>query len=317
LIECCHGGAADPKHVSTGAMKLISVAAWQKLQGLFGGGPELLATGCVECADAEWEKGQQEIAREALKTALASALKSDEKKNAKGGDGGMPQDGHYYYVPRLLASNWKRWLGEGQRHATRELFCQHGKLLRLEAHARTIGADAWEHLFALFPDSIPLPIEAVSEVDGEQCRLVECADCMMSECNREVKKKNAKLSAKSEIASRLAQRQRLGRLLHSCCRRMGGFPKTSYVLRGNSTSWMAHGSPNGVLPCNPPPYPCLARHASPSAARAMASCSFDLSCVCATGWGFCLEAHPLKAPVESAAAAVVRSAAVRSSETSN
>jgi hypothetical protein len=35
LIECCHGGAADPKHVSTGAMKLISVAAWQKLLGLF------------------------------------------------------------------------------------------------------------------------------------------------------------------------------------------------------------------------------------------------------------------------------------------
>ncbi|KOO27995.1 hypothetical protein Ctob_014550 [Chrysochromulina tobinii] len=136
FIECCHGGAADPKHVSTGAMKLISVAAWQKLLGLFQGGPELLATGCVTCADAEWEKRQQEKDREALKTALASALKSASSSRPKkraaveanGGDGGVPHD-DYYYVPRLTGSKWLRWLSEGQRDATRELFCLHGSTI--------------------------------------------------------------------------------------------------------------------------------------------------------------------------------------------
>ena len=52
-----------------------------------------------------------------------------------------------------------------------------------------------------FPEFLDETIEAIGEVDGK-CRLVECVDCMMSECNREVEKKNAKLSAKSEIASR-------------------------------------------------------------------------------------------------------------------
>ena len=223
FIECCHGGAADPKHVSTGAMKLISVAAWQKLLGLFGGGPELLATGCVECADAEWERRQLEMAKEAHKAALASALNSASSSSltkhasveANGGDGGVPHD-DYYYVPRLTGSKWVRWLSEGQRDATRELFCPHDKLLRLEAHARTIGAEAWGHLFALFPDSIPILVEAVGRGDGDG-RLVECAACLVSECEREAakadEKMSAKLSAKSEIASRSAQRQRLGRLL--------------------------------------------------------------------------------------------------------
>jgi ubiquitin carboxyl-terminal hydrolase 48 len=218
-IECCHGGAADPKHVSTGAMKLISVAAWRKLHGLFEGGPELFAAGCDVCADAEWERRQLETAKETHKAALTSALNSASSSSltkhaaveANGGDGGMSHD-DYYYVPRLTASRWARWLSEGQTDVTRELFCPHGELLRLEAHSRTIGAKAWGHLFALFPESTPILVEAVGRGDGDG-RLVECAACLVSEGEREAAKADEKLSAKLEIASRSAQRQRLGRLL--------------------------------------------------------------------------------------------------------
>ena len=247
FIECCHGGAADPKHVSTGAMKLISVAAWQKLLGLFQGGPELLATGCVTCADAEWEKRQQEKDREALKTALASALKSASSSRPKkraaveanGGDGGVPRD-DCYYVPRLFGSKWLRWLSEGQRDATRELFCPHGSLRPLETHApRTIGAEAWRHLIALFPDSIAIPVEAVGRGDGDG-RLVECAACLVSEGEREAAKEDertsATLSAQSENAWRDAQRHRLGRLLQED----GGLDP--HVLRSSRPFYLLDGT---------------------------------------------------------------------------
>ena len=131
LIVCCHGGAADPKHVSTGAMKLISVAAWQKLHGLFGGGPELPAAGCDVCADAEWERRQLEMAEETHKAALTSALSGASSASRKtkpaavegnGGDGGMSHD-DYYYVPRLIASRWVRWFRERQRDSASDLDC--------------------------------------------------------------------------------------------------------------------------------------------------------------------------------------------------
>ena len=49
----CGHGWADPEHVRTGAMKLISVEAWQRLEACFNGGPELPASTCVECAVSE------------------------------------------------------------------------------------------------------------------------------------------------------------------------------------------------------------------------------------------------------------------------
>jgi hypothetical protein len=53
-LLCRHGGgAADPEHARTGAMKLISLAAWQRLRACFNGGPELQALTCVECARSE------------------------------------------------------------------------------------------------------------------------------------------------------------------------------------------------------------------------------------------------------------------------
>ena len=48
-LLCVHG-RADPEHARTGAMKLISVEAWQRLEACFNGGPELPASTCVECA---------------------------------------------------------------------------------------------------------------------------------------------------------------------------------------------------------------------------------------------------------------------------
>ena len=51
-IDNVHG-RADPEHARTGAMKLISVEAWQRLEACFNGGPELPASTCVECAVSE------------------------------------------------------------------------------------------------------------------------------------------------------------------------------------------------------------------------------------------------------------------------
>ena len=39
-IACAHGHA-DPRHVATGEMKLVSAKAWRTLQQRFRGGPEL------------------------------------------------------------------------------------------------------------------------------------------------------------------------------------------------------------------------------------------------------------------------------------
>ena len=53
-LLCRHGGgAADPEHARAGAMKLISLEAWQRLRACFNGGPELQAPTCVECARSE------------------------------------------------------------------------------------------------------------------------------------------------------------------------------------------------------------------------------------------------------------------------
>ena len=53
LCRCPDTRRADPEHARTGAMKLISVEAWRRLQACFDGGPELPASTCVECARSE------------------------------------------------------------------------------------------------------------------------------------------------------------------------------------------------------------------------------------------------------------------------
>ena len=53
LCRCPDTRRADPEHARTGAMKLISLEAWRRLQASFDGGPELPASTCVECARSE------------------------------------------------------------------------------------------------------------------------------------------------------------------------------------------------------------------------------------------------------------------------
>ena len=215
-IACAHG-EADPRHVGSGGMKLISTAGWQKLMGLFGGGPELRAAGCMVCADAAWQGKQRAAGHEEHKVKLASALGASSNGSAGGGGGGGGGGGDYH-VPKHLAKKWSRWLSDGQSDITRELFCAHGKLLPLDANARTISAEAWGHLVALFPDSVAVPVECVG-VDGGgggnggNGRLVECAACLVEHGEKEAVKAGEKASAKEENAARSMQKQKLGRLL--------------------------------------------------------------------------------------------------------
>ena len=205
-IVCAHG-EADPQQATSGGMKLISPTAWQRLHTIFGGGPELRISGCTICADAAWKAREKDVADAGHKAKLASALAASTPTAAGGTAEAL------YYAPKQLQKRWPKWLGDGKSDATSDLFCAHGKLLPLEAHARIITKEAWSHVLALFPQSTAVPIDSIGCGGGSDRQLVECDACRAEQEELDAVRAGEKASAKSESDARSVQRQRLGRLM--------------------------------------------------------------------------------------------------------
>ena len=186
-LQCAHG-KADPQSIQM--MRLISSGLWDKLHTRFGGGPELLDSGCPECVKANRQQQDQKDDQKKLHSALSSAL-------AQAPPDPEFMDAECYYVPKTLTKRWERLLKDKVEDVTSELLSPHNKkALKSINDARLIDSTGWTVVLTVFPSSVAIPWRTTS-----QCEI--CAESQKKE--RE--------SSKHEKLERNHKRTKLQRLL--------------------------------------------------------------------------------------------------------
>ena len=196
-------------------MKLVSHEAWALLQSRFGGGPELAADGCPQCVEELFSLRLADASTAERAEALTAALSEDVPS---GGGGGGAGGETFYYVPKLFAKKWPKWLKDGEADATAELLCHHGGVRPLHAHGRLISAAAWGHVSALFPSSEPLRASADGALlgggggGGGGGRAI-CETCEQNDQADQQAKLEAKADAKTANQQKKVLLSRFARLL--------------------------------------------------------------------------------------------------------